>query len=178
MRAVTPYFLCPSCGSGGPCPGHISVATRAVRSTQVTRWPLLDGDSVGRPFQTLPGKAKDRLCAVAPYFPCLGCGSGGPCPGHVPLTGRRFVGQGVSYQPGPCPAARLSALNRGKGEDFPPVLSPSFNRCRSSFLLFAKSVRVSRRFLGERRVERGRGELTDSFINLRCDVELEAIQHG
>jgi len=144
----------------------------------VTHWPLLNGDSVGGPFQTLPGKAEDRLRVVAPYFPRSSCGSGGPCLGHVPLTGRHFIGQGASHQPGPHPIARLSTLNRGKGEDFPPILSPSFNRCRSSFLPFTKSIRALRRFLGERRVERGRGELTDPFVNLRRNVKLEAFQCG
>ena len=38
----------------------LSVAIRAVRSTQVTRWPLLDGDSIGGPLQTLPGKAEAK----------------------------------------------------------------------------------------------------------------------
>ena len=101
-----------------------------------------------------------------------------PYPGHVPLAKRHFIGQDVSRQPGPRPAAHLSTLNRGKGEGFPPVLSPFFNHCRFSFLLFAKLVRVSQWFLGERRVEQGRAELTDSFINPRRDVELEAFQHG
>ena len=119
----------------------------------MTRWPLLDGDSIGGPLQTLPRKAEGHLCVVAPRFLCPSCGSGGPRLGHVPLARRRPVGQAASRQPGPHPAARLSALNRGKGEGFPPVLSPFFNRCRFSFLLFAKPVRVTWWFLGERRVE-------------------------
>ena len=33
---------------------------RAVRLTWATRWPLLDGDSIGGPLQTLPGKAEAK----------------------------------------------------------------------------------------------------------------------
>ena len=114
-------------------------------------------------------------CALFP-MPC--CGSDGPHPGHVSLARPRPVGQAVSHQPGPHPVARLSALNRGKGEGFPPILSPFFNRCHFSFLLFAKPVCVPWWFLGERRAKRGREKLTDSFMNPGCDVELEAIQRG
>ena len=41
---------------------RLSAAVRAVRLTWMTCWLLLDGDSAGRPLQTLPGKAeaKDR----------------------------------------------------------------------------------------------------------------------
>ena len=100
---------------------------------------------------------------VVPRFPCLGCGSGGPHPSHISLARCRFIGQAASRQPGPCPAARLSALNRGKGEGFPPILSHFFNHYYFSFLLFAKYVRVSWRVLQEGRVERGR-EKTHRFV--------------
>ena len=39
---------------------RLSVAARAVRSTWMTCWPLLDGDSTGGPLQTLPGKAEAK----------------------------------------------------------------------------------------------------------------------
>ena len=37
---------------------------------------------------------------------------------------------------------------------------------------------MSLRFLGGKRVKRGRGELTDPFVSPKRDVELEAIQCG
>ena len=63
----------------------LTCLSAAARSTRVTRWSLLDGDFIGGPFQILPGKAKDHLLVVAPYFLCPGCGSGGPYPGHIPF---------------------------------------------------------------------------------------------
>ena len=54
-------------------------------STQVARWSFLDGDPIGGPFQTLPGMAEGHLHAVAPYFLCSGCDSGGPYLGHIPF---------------------------------------------------------------------------------------------
>ena len=37
---------------------HLSVVARAIQLTWVTRWPLLDGDSISGPLQTLPRKAE------------------------------------------------------------------------------------------------------------------------
>ena len=39
---------------------HLSATAQAVRSTWVTYWPLLDGDSTDGPLQTLPGKAEAK----------------------------------------------------------------------------------------------------------------------
>ena len=47
---TVPY---PSLGSG-----------QAIRSTYVTCWPLLDGDSIGGPLQTLLGKVKAKAWGV------------------------------------------------------------------------------------------------------------------
>ena len=131
---------------GHPIDPYLSLGSRPNR-------PIDSGDPLASPrwrfhrwaLQTLPGKAEGCLRVAAPHF---------PCPGHIPLARRRPVGQAASRQPGPRPAARLSALNRGKGEGFPPIVLPFFNHCCFSFLLFAKPVRVSWWFLGERRERR------------------------
>ena len=39
---------------------HLSAVARAIQSTWVTCWPLLDGDSIGGTLQTLPKKVEAK----------------------------------------------------------------------------------------------------------------------
>ena len=69
---------------GHPTTPYLSLGSRLSRPIDSgDQLLLLDGDSIGGPLQTLPGKAEGCLRVVAPRFLRPSCGSGGPYPGHV-----------------------------------------------------------------------------------------------
>ena len=43
---------------------HLSAVARAIQSTWVTCWPLLDGDSIGGTLQTLPKKVEAKAWSI------------------------------------------------------------------------------------------------------------------